>query len=109
MAVSGLVLSLIDEPGLRGETLAVLEREPTVTMGVLQANQLVVVLDTPSIDEDRRLVEWLRALPGITFLEVAFVGFEEPDDSQAGEVAETPKQTTCDPMTGTKEDSHDGR
>jgi hypothetical protein len=79
--VSGLVVSLSDEPQPLAAALAAIGREKRITMGVFEANRLAIVLDTASSDEDRQLWEWLGSLPGVSFIEVAFVGFERPDES----------------------------
>lgn len=85
MPISGLVVSLCDEPEPRAKTLAVIGQDPKITMGVLEANRLAVVLDTVSHDEDKQLWNWLESLAGVSFLEVAFVGFEQRDESTAAQ------------------------
>ena len=84
MPVSGLVVSLRDDPQLRRETLTMIGNERRITMGALEANRLAVVLDTASGDEDGQVWDWLRTLPGVTLVDVAFIGFE-PDDSSGPE------------------------
>ena len=76
MPVSGLVVFLVDEQQLRADTLAAIDREARITMGAEEGNRLAIVLDTASNDEDRQLRDWLGSLPGVLFVEVAFVGFE---------------------------------
>ena len=78
MPVSGLVVILNDEPRPRAEALEAIGREARITRGALEANRLAVVLDTASSAEDRQVWDWLGSLPGVTFVEVAFVGFEQP-------------------------------
>ena len=107
MPVSGLVVSLSDEPQPRAESLALIGREPRITVGVVEANRLAIVVDTASSEEDRRLWEWLGSLPGVSFVEVAFVGFEQQGDLpvQAGQVP----TIRCNSTVGRKDDSQDGR
>jgi hypothetical protein len=60
-------------------------------MGVLVANRLAVVLDTTSREEDGQLWDWLGTLAGVTFVEVAFVGFEQPEASTPIQSAKRPQ------------------
>ena len=76
MPVSGLVISLCDGPEPRAEALSAIRQETRITMGDLVANRLAIVLDTASSEEDRQLWGWLGSLSGVSFVEVAFVGFE---------------------------------
>lgn len=77
MPVSGLVVSLRDEPQLRAEALAAIRREARITIGPFEANRLAIVVDTASSDEDRQLWDWLGSQSGVSYVEVAFVGFEQ--------------------------------
>lgn len=83
MPVSGLVVSLRDEPQLRAEALAAIRREARITIGAFKANRLAIVLDTASSDEDRQLWDWLGSLSGVSFVEIAFVGFEQSNPRPA--------------------------
>ena len=89
MPVSGLVLSLSDGPQPRAEALSAIRRETRITMGVLDANRLAIVLDTASREEVRQLWDWLGSLSGVSLVEVAFVGFEQPEATlrQAGQMS----------------------
>jgi len=109
MPVSGLVLSLCDEPYPRAETLAVMGREARITMGDLEANRLAIVLDTASSEEDRQLWDWLGALPGVSFVEVAFVGFEQQGKSLPGQAGQMAATAGCRSAVAGKEGSHIGR
>ena len=95
MPVSGLVVSLSDEPQPRAEALDVIGREPRITVGVLEANRLAIVLDTASSEEDRQLWTWLGSLPGVSFVEVAFVGFDQQEKSPPDQIDDTPNATPC--------------
>ncbi len=110
MPVSGLVVSLSDEPRRRAEALGAIDREARIAVGVCEANRLAIVLDTASSEEDKQLWEWLGSLPGVSFVEVAFVGFEQdkewlPDPS----TTQVPTATRCNFAVGRKDDSQDGR
>jgi nitrate reductase NapAB chaperone NapD len=76
MPVSGLVVTLTDDQERRDSALAAIRREPRIEIGMMEARQLAIVVDTPSGDDDRQLWQWLNSLPGVEFVDVALVGFE---------------------------------
>jgi hypothetical protein len=106
MPVSGLVVSLSDEPQPRSEALAVIGREARITMGVLEANRLAIVLDTASSEEDRQLWDWLGSLSGVSFVEVAFVGFEQRGTSLPEQASQMPT-VRCSSAVVSKDGSKD--
>jgi hypothetical protein len=108
MPVSGLVVSLSDEPQRRAEALAVIGREARITMGVLEANRLAIVLDTASSEEDRQLWDWLGSLLGVSFVEVAFVGFEQRGAVLPVQGGQMPTATRCNSAVVSKDGSQDG-
>ncbi|MCA9190019.1 MAG: hypothetical protein R3E01_25740 [Pirellulaceae bacterium] len=77
MPVSGLVVTFSDEPQVHAATLTTIRQESRITIGVEAAGRLAIVLDTLTPEEDRQLWEWLQELPGVRFVEVAFVGVEQ--------------------------------
>ncbi len=81
MPVSGLVVSLSDKLQPLADTLAAIGLETRITIGVREANRLAIVVDTASSEEDRQLWEWLGSLPGVSSVEVAFVSFEQRDET----------------------------
>ncbi len=93
MPVSGLVVFLNDEPQPRAEALAAIGRESRIQVGVLEANRLAIVLDTVSSAEDKQLWDWLYSLPGVAFVEVAFVGFEQQGPSLPAQADHVPTAT----------------
>ena len=68
MPVSGLVVSLRDEPLLRAQTLAEIGQHPQITIGIVDQNRLAIVVDTMSSQEDKQLWDWLGSLSGVSFL-----------------------------------------
>ena len=90
MPVSGLVVTLCEEPQLRAAVFEAIGRDPRITVGVLEANRQAIVLDTASSDEDGQLWDWLNTLPGVMFVEVAFVGFEEQGKTMLTQAEEIP-------------------
>ena len=77
MPVSGLVVSLSDQHDLREATIDTIRQESRIEVGVIQSQRMAVVVDTPTREEDKEIWNWLNALPGVTFVDVALVGFED--------------------------------
>jgi hypothetical protein len=109
MPVSGLVVSLRDDPKSRAQALAAISQQTQITMGEVEQNRVAIVVDTTSTQEDKRLWDWLGSLPGVSLLEVAFVGFEQQLDSTKSDSGEIPSAAPLDPTVDGKEDLKDGR
>jgi nitrate reductase NapAB chaperone NapD len=77
MPVSGLVVSLSPQSELRAAAIASLGREPRIEIGVVESGKMAIVVDTESADEDKQLWNWLHTIPGVVFVDVVMVGFEE--------------------------------
>ena len=107
MPVSGLVVSLSDESQARVKTLDTIGREPRITVGVLEANRLAIVLNTVSREEDQQIWGWLGSLPGVLFVDVAFVGFEQHVDRLAEQVGQTTNITRCSSAAVAREGAND--
>ncbi|MCA9192261.1 MAG: hypothetical protein KDB03_10875 [Planctomycetales bacterium] len=108
MSVCGLVLTLCDDSQLRAETIAELGRWPQISLGEEEFNRLPLVLDTPSRNEDRALLNRLEAMPGVLMVEVAFVGFDEHSgNSQSSRSAAIPGFPEISPDTQ-KDDRKNG-
>lgn len=83
MPVSGLVVSLTDDPQLREDAISSIREESRIEVGVIESGRMAIVLDTASSDEDKQLWHWLSSLPGVVFVDVAMVGFETQSNSTA--------------------------
>ena len=77
MPVSGLVVSLSDQPALREKAMDAIRDEPRIEIGVTKSRRMAIVIDTASSDDDKQLWNWLQELPGVAFVDVVMVGFEE--------------------------------
>lgn len=123
MPVSGLVVSLSQDPQLRAEAIDAINREPNITVGVREGNRLAIVLDTDSSQEDRQIWDRLDSHPGVVLLEVAFVGFDPQGSQQqdaprrdsprrgphvSDEAEQAPTATTRKSMSGNKDHRNDG-
>ena len=89
MPVSALVVTLVEDPALVAATTAELRGDPrfevgSEALGPFEASagerRLPVALDTADEDENRRAWRWLQELPGVAFVDVLFVSFEDAAD-----------------------------
>lgn len=81
MPISGLVVTLLDEPFAREASLAAMREHPFLDIGEIAEGRVPVVVDTLDENEDRLVWEWLHSLPGVALVVVAFISFD--DDSQS--------------------------
>jgi len=81
MPISGLVVSFSDQTELREQAIAAIGRESRIEPGLFASNRMAVVIDTVSAEQDKQLWNWLTALPGVTFVDVVMVGFEDQSES----------------------------
>lgn len=84
MPISGLVLTL--DLGHLEATLAALSADPRVTVGPREGHRLALALETESQAADKAAWAELRALPGITWIDLAYITIDpdeadHPDDS----------------------------
>ena len=91
MPVSGLVVSLSNDDESRSQAIAAINQEPRNEVGVIEANRMAVVIDSPSAAEDKELWAWLNGLAGVVFVDLVMVGFEE--DAASREPAVNEQQT----------------
>lgn len=77
MSISGLVLTLSDDASAEA-ALSRLAVDSRLVLGERFGRRLPVVAETPSVQGDRDLWDQLRASPGITNVDVAFVHLDEP-------------------------------
>ena len=88
MPISGLVVTLSDSDTERADAIDAMRREPRIELGISELEQTVasripIVVDTQSNEGDKQVWQWLNDLPGVVFVDVALVGFEDNsnDDS----------------------------
>jgi nitrate reductase NapAB chaperone NapD len=79
--VSGLVITFSSDIAHHGETMEQLAGEPAIEIGDAVGPKLAIVVDSDTRDHDREIWNWVRNLPGIAMVDVAFVGFEETETS----------------------------
>ena len=72
MAISGLVLTLVDDVAF-ADVHRKLSADPRLTLGQQFGRRLAVVAETPGVSADRDLVDELRGTAGITHVDVIYV------------------------------------
>ncbi|MBM4100722.1 MAG: hypothetical protein FJ256_00465 [Phycisphaerae bacterium] len=93
MAISGLVVTLADDP--LGETaLAALTADSRLTVGERFGQRLALVAETPCARDDHDLFDELRQLPGVTHVDVAYVRLDtDPDHCDHAPQGTSAKET----------------
>ena len=86
MPISGLVIGLSNQPDQVALTHRALTRDPRLTVGAGRDRRLPVVTETSSPEEDRALQRWITALPAVTSLDIAFIGFDATPPGGAQEL-----------------------
>lgn len=75
MSISGLVLTLENDPPLAESAIRVLSQDPRITLGDRAGERLAIVVETGSRFEDEEVYAALKSTPGVRFVDVAFVEF----------------------------------
>jgi hypothetical protein len=89
MPVSGLVFNLSNDD--EGEAaFAALKSRPELTFGKGAGKLVPAALETSDVQTSRALHEWIASQPGVKFVDVVWVNFEEDEE------------TDVDAKTGTK-------
>lgn len=81
MPISGLLITLDRDSDKRARALAALQHHHAIDIGEGRDHRVPVVVDTPSSDEDRAVWDWLHEQPGITFVDVVYVHFDQDQSS----------------------------
>lgn len=79
MPVSGLVITFSGDVTDHRMSLKRLHEEPAIEVGEARGAKLAIVVDTESRQRDQEIWQWVCELPGVILVDVAFVGFEEPE------------------------------
>ena len=80
--ISGLVLTLDPSHKDHDETIRRLNVEPTIEIGERSRHKCAIVIDSASKADDQILFTWVRDLPGVADVQVAFVGFDDAPSDQ---------------------------
>jgi len=82
MAISGLVVTLAEDAAIAESAAASLGRDARLTVGDRFGRRLAVVAETPDVASDRDMIDELRMMPGVVYVDVTFVGGLDAKDSQ---------------------------
>jgi hypothetical protein len=77
MIISGLLLTLSEDVRLAESAEATLRARPEFTLADRSQRWLPVVIEVEDVRASRDLHDWLDALPGVDFVDVVQVNFEE--------------------------------
>lgn len=91
MPISGLVLSLTND-AVMDDLVVRLSTDPRIDVGASHGKRLPVVLDTADSAEDRELWRWIRSQPGVCYVDVSFIHFDEPRPGGVGRLQEPSSQ-----------------
>lgn len=80
MPITGLLLTLSDEPNLQQEVFTHLQRRAELQTGPLVGRWLPVALATDSDAQCRELHDWMLSVSGVEYVDVVCVNFEEMHD-----------------------------
>ena len=75
--ISGLVATLTADATLAGLALQAIGEHPALELGSPAGRRLPLVLETATPTESHALGEWLVELPGVEYVDVAFVHWDD--------------------------------
>lgn len=81
MITSGLVITLSADARLATRVVARLGARPEFTAGERNGRWLPVAMEAGDAAQSRALHDWLRALPGVVFVDIVYVNFDEDASS----------------------------
>ena len=79
MPISGLLITLSADEAIRSSTRDLVAKRPELTVGTPNDRWLPVALEARDDEHSREVHDWLHALPGVEYVDVVSVNFEEPD------------------------------
>ena len=79
MITSGLVITLSADAALATQVIAQVSARPEFTPGARKDRWLPAAMEACDDAASRDLHDWLHALPGVEYVDVVSVNFEEPD------------------------------
>jgi nitrate reductase NapAB chaperone NapD len=78
--ISSLVIHLSADPDTAKRVVHQISENGRIQHGMAIGNRIPIVLDANCSVQAEKDIEWLRQLPGVEHVDVAFVQFEESDD-----------------------------
>jgi nitrate reductase NapAB chaperone NapD len=89
MPVSGIALTLHEDPTLARQAMTDLRADARVALGDGHGRWLPVVVETTDSRAARDAHTWIESLPGVVYADVVYVGFPEPEDDPPRPAAKT--------------------
>ena len=77
--ISGLVVTFIASQTSVESLRQTLQVIPEIEVGECSEHRMAIVVDSASRQRDREIWEQIQQLPGVSDINVAFVGFDETD------------------------------
>ncbi len=93
MSISGLVVTLSEDPGTSELAMKLLTLDRRLCVGERFGRRVAVMAETPSVEADRSLWDELCTMPGVEFVDVAYVGLDDQATAHSPPLA-TPKEGT---------------
>jgi len=84
MPVAGLTVTLNEDEALASAAVGEMFAKDEILLGEVDGRYLAAVMDTPNSRASRKLHGWIEALPGVDFVDVVYVGFDEDAGAAAG-------------------------
>ena len=85
MPVSGLAITLNSDSRSAKAAIDALDAHESIDIGQQHGHKLPIVTDTDSSRDDKQLMSWINSLPGVSFVDITFIAFDEkaqPDTSE---------------------------
>ena len=78
--VSGLVVTLHDDPVARADAMARIAAHPAISVATPKDRWLPIAVDARDQRESRDIHDWLLALEGVAFVDVVSVSFASEEE-----------------------------
>ncbi len=83
MSISGLLITLADDPNASETAISTLKADPRIDVGERRGPYLPVVADTTGKHENQHLWDELRELPGVINVNLVFADLDDSTESIA--------------------------
>ena len=83
MSISGLLITLADDPNASETAISTLKADPRIDVGERRGPYLPVVADTTGTHENQRLWDELRELAGVINVNLVFADLDDSTESNA--------------------------
>lgn len=88
MPISGLVISIDCDKHDRQTVVKKIDDITYIKLGQSSSHRIPAVLETPSPRQDRQTIQEINDIPGVTFIDVVFVHFDQEEEGTQNEMAD---------------------